>query len=260
MPPKKQPTKVTVTEGNCNPMPLTLDNFGFALEQALGLQSVKETLQDALGPLIEILVSERVAKVEETFNAKLKDVKKEHERKVGEMREELKELRAKQNDLEQYSKREDLIIKGLHVPQTYAEVSAPLQANGAPNPERVSSTSVIDTVTKFFTKDLGVQVPPNAISTAHPLPSRNGTPSVIVRFASRDVRNTIYASRFRLKGKGIYLDEHLTPANAQLMFHARKLKNNGRITDCFSRNCTPCVRLMNRKVVPLTTDLIHQLG
>lgn len=221
---------------------------------------MKETLHEALGPLIDVLVAERVAKVEDSFQEKIKDLKKEHERKIREVTDEIKDLKSKQHDLEQYSKREDIIIKGLHVPQSYAEVSAPLQVNGTPNPERVSSPSVIDTVSKFFEKDLGVQVPPNTISTAHPLPSRNGTPSVIVRFSSRDLRNRIYSSRFRLKGKGIYLDEHLTPGNSQLMFEARKLKQSGKIMDCFTRNCTPCVRLSTRKVVPFTSELMNQLG
>lgn len=261
MPAKKQHSnKGCHPENESGSVPLTVENFEFAFEKALGAQSVRDTLHEALGPLIELLVSQRVAKVEETFTEKVKELKREHESRIEELRGEINDMKQKQNDLEQYSKREDLIIKGLQVPQTFAEKVATQRGQGESDQARVSSPSVVETVVNFFEKEMGVRVPTNSISTAHPLPSRSGPPSVIVRFSSRDVRNSIYSRRFTLKGRGLFVDEHLTPHNSKLMFHARKLKVSGKVLDCFTRNCSPYVRLVDRRVVPFSMELLHNLG
>lgn len=240
-------------------IPLTVENFGSALEQALATEGVKATLHEALGPLIDMIVAEKIAKVEENFKIKMKELRKAHDKQVQGLNDEIHGLRVRQNDIEQYSKREDLIIKGLHIPQTYAQRASAPQVDDRPGPMHAVSPSLTETVVDFFDKDMGVQVPVSAISTAHPLPSRNGPPAVIVRFSSRDARNLVYSKRFALKGKRIFVDEHLTSENSKQMFNARKLKHDKKILDCFTRNCAPFVRLLDRRVVPFNNDLQNTL-
>lgn len=265
-PPTLSPSDTEGSTGNGGASQvLTVDNFGQTLQNALSTQGVQETLNAALGPLIELIVTQKVAEVEESFNAKIKDIKKRHDDELKVVKGELAMLQKRQGDLEQYSRREDLIIKGLQIPQTYAEKARnwnPSQTNSFLESEReeaISSPSLVESVTSFFEKDMGIQIPSGSISTAHPLPSKNGPSSIIVRFTSRDCRNRVYSRRFSLKGKKVYVDEHLTAANARLMYHGRQLKTTRKVLDCFTRNCNPFVRLLDRRVVSLNAEVLSRL-
>ena len=62
------------------------------------------------------------------------------------------------------------------------------------------------------------------IEAAHPLPQRpnsNGPPAVIVRFFSRDFRDSIIKSRKMLKGRPIVVAEDLTKENQSVLARLR---------------------------------------
>lgn len=239
---------------------LSGDDFVHCFLKALGTESVREELARSMGEMLELVVEEKVNAVKTQLNEKMAEMKRRHEGDVKQLKDEIKELRKKQGDIEQYSRREDLIIKGLEVPQTLAERVRNSRPEGqqADTPSAASPRTV-EIVTNFLQDTLGVSTPNGSISTAHPLPSRNGQATVIVRFSSRDVRNAVYANRFRLKGKRIYIEEHLTAENAKAMYEARQLKRQGKLRDCFTKHCTPFVRLVDNRVVPLTDELLHNM-
>lgn len=111
-------------------------------------------------------------------------------------------------------------------------------------------------IVKSIGEALDLEITDSDISTSHPVPSYNkdASPKIIVKFTRRDVRNTFYGNRKKLKGKKvknlpslnlgnnnnyIYISESLTPSKKKLFGRANKLKkrlkwkfiwtNNGRI-------------------------------
>jgi hypothetical protein len=130
------------------------------------------------------------------------------------------------NDLEQYSRRSHIRIRGLRVQtgETY---------KGA--------------VARFCANRLHVQILETDLDDAHPLPSKttprattaqsNGPPTqpplptIIVRFFRRDQRDAVLRARSALKNQGIVIMEDLTKRNQELL---KKLKDSELFTNSWS--------------------------
>lgn len=223
---------------------LEMSSFEEALLKAISSPSVVSALAKELESFVELCVNERIEKTEKSFDSKLKEQAKEKDREIFSLKKEINSIKNDMEDLKSYSYREDLILKGVEIHQTYAEKS---------NPEMTAETSVTDQVLSFFKENLDLTVPKEAVSTAHILPSkpnmmlgpqrRKPLPKTIVRFANRDWRNKIYSSRFSLRGKNVFIEEHLTSHTQELLAKARELKRDKRVYNCFSRNCKAYIRL-----------------
>lgn len=150
------------------------------------------------------------------------------------IREEVRQSIAMSNSNEQYSRRNNLRIKGLQLDNT---------------------TDARQSVVSFLNQKLHLQgVTVNDIEAAHPLPAstfnsqhqqagtaaelsatqrNNSRPPIIVRFVNRHHRDMVIASRKKLKGTKFAISEDLTTLNAKTL---NRLRNDERVQVSWSWN------------------------
>lgn len=224
------------------------------LIDALTDPRVIEALAKALSPTIRLTI-------EETLNARLAglvasvgDLKRE----TAQLQERNKQLETKNKvlsdrltALEQYSRQDNLIIRGL------PEQSMAERATSSPDVHDSSTLadthqSVEESVLKLCRETLGISIEPRDISVAHRLKpgSKDRFRPVIVKFATRRIRNMVYQAKKHLRGtpenrssNGIYISEHLTKETADLFFEARKMVKEKRIFAAWTQNCQVHIRM-----------------
>ena len=119
----------------------------------------------------------------------------------------LSAVERRQDDLEQYSRSNCLVIHGCeNVPKSkpgkYLEIE----------------NFVCSTLNEHLQLDSPLQA--NDLDIAHPLPSKKGTP-VIVKFIRRTQKNEVYRKKRLLKGTKMIITESLTKRRLQLLEKAR---------------------------------------
>lgn len=234
MPPKKGPSSAAATEGN-----LAED-----LIEALQDVRVVEALGRALSPLITLSVEEGLKKQIEGLTSAVRDLKSDNSRLKSQLETVSKEntrlsklvdeQEKRVEDIESYSRGDNLIIRGL-LERSAAESAsaAPALNDGAGVTLRESHSSVEATVMAFCSDALGITVLPSDISIAHRLKAgpRDKVRPVIVRFTNRQTRNSVYHAKKLLKdsSRNIFISEHLTKKASDLFFEARKLLKDKKI-------------------------------
>ena len=119
----------------------------------------------------------------------------------------LSAVERRQDDLEQYSRSNCLVIHGCeNVPKSkpgkYLEIE----------------NFVCNTLNEHLQLDSPLQA--NDLDIAHPLPSKKGTP-VIVKFIRKTQKNEVYRKKRLLKGTKMIITESLTKRRLQLLEKAR---------------------------------------
>jgi hypothetical protein len=161
------------------------------------------------------------------------------ERSVDSLTDRATVMDKRLNDLEQYSRRDNLVIFGLTV-SSYAEAANTGHADAANISTPRYDNNVINSVLTLFNDVLNMNVRREDISAAHRLTSRRPDDRmqqsvVIVKFNSSHTRDRIYASRVQLKNyttvdnRKIYINEHLTEFNQQLFKKTRQLLRSKKI-------------------------------
>ena len=160
---------------------------------------------------------------------------------IGSVQDEIQSIRLQanksmnmSNDNEQYSRRNNLRIRGL-VPD-----------NGA---------DMVSTVLSFLNDKLDINdLTPIDIVAAHPLPplkpkdGRNTPPIpvMLLKLRNRQIRDGIIMKRKKLKGTAYSIDEDLTALNIQLM---TRLRNSDRVSQTWSWNGKIYAALTNNKTI-----------
>ena len=153
------------------------------------------------------------------------------------------QLEKRVDDLEQYTRQNDIIVSGLEIrPRSYA--GAVSRSQGAePNEEDLSS--VEDQVTTFLTSK-GILIDKRNIEACHPLSSKNKNDkptAVIMRFANRKHKVELLKQGRKLKGSNVYLNEHLTKKNGDIARKARFLRKQQKIQSTWTANCKVFIKL-----------------
>lgn len=165
----------------------------------------------------------------------LKTVIKEKDKKI-------EELERRVEDLEQYTRMDDLVIFGLETThRTYARITAgDREGEEAPRGEL---HSLEQQVIKFFNgKDIPIDS--KNIAACHTMPQKQDNRlNIIIRFVSRKHKIEVLELAKKLKGTRVYVNEHLTKRNAEIARQARILKKEKRIQDAWTRNCRVMIRL-----------------
>ena len=160
----------------------------------------------------------------ENYEKKLQEVNDENKvlkTSVRALEENVSLLSDSYNDLEQYSRRECVEIKGI------------------PTPENLNEEST-NQITIDIGKLIGIDIAPEDISVSHRLPTRrNAVPGrsmpIIVKFVRRVTKAQFYGSRKLLQYKStldlgfdvenkIYISESLTDKNKDLFYCCLKVK------------------------------------
>lgn len=151
--------------------------------------------------------------------------------KVTELSNQNQKLRADFQELEQYSRKDNIII------------------NGIPSSEEENVQKLVFKIAE----KVGVTLKDYDISAAHRLPANRGKiPAIIVRLNSRDEKSMIISQSRKLKLNGndlglkpavpIYINEHLTPFKMSLFKEALGLKKQGKIQHVWVKDCKIFIR------------------
>lgn len=153
------------------------------------------------------------------------------------------ELERKVEDLEQYSRINDVIMTGLKIkPRSYAQAAASGTGNEE-EPSELEANSAEQQVVAFLaTKNIKVNM--DTIEACHPLPTKqNNIPAVILRFTNRKNKIELMKQGKKLKGTNIYLNDHLTKKNADIAKKARFLRKQSKIQNTWVMNCKIYIKL-----------------
>jgi predicted RNase H-like nuclease (RuvC/YqgF family) len=183
------------------------------------------------------------------------------------LKKEVSNLKKCNDELEQYGRRDNLIITGL--PSSYAEVSntpATLDTNRS---TYESYGETVHKVVNFLNDEMKIDIDESDISMAHRLPGTSSfAKPILVRFISRRARDAVYNARISLraynqklpKGKGVYVNEDLSPYNRKIFQEAwrRKGATNG-FERVYTSNCQVIVIKNSQKLRILSLDHLHTL-
>lgn len=150
-------------------------------------------------------------------------------------------LERKVDDLEQYSRLNDVIVTGLKIkPRSYAHA---VSAGSVEQPSEPEVSSAEQQVVAFLaTRDIHLDV--DTIEACHPLPmKKNTTPAVILRFVNRKNKTALMKQGKKLKGTNVYLNDHLIKRNAEIAKKARFLRKQNKIQNTWVTNCKIFIKL-----------------
>ena len=224
-----------------NTSTLTKEAFGEALASALMNERVVDSLYKTLMPFID-------AAIKEAVGIAVADVVT----KLDHSEAELTQLRRRINDLEAYSRVDNIIVCGL--PEEAAEVviGAQYSADNVPTSGGETSATSEKLFLAFCRNKLNVDVSPNDISVAHRLTRQrtniNGPHPMIVRFSNRKAKLQVLAARKLLRNqpscKNIFINEHLTAGVSQLFQKARSMVKAHRIKSAWTAGGKLLVRTL----------------
>ena len=153
------------------------------------------------------------------------------------------ELERKIQDMELFTRKEDVIISGLGVkPRTYA--AAATKRDGEESLSSQDQESVESQVISFL-QSRNIHLDKSNIAACHILPSKDRAikPRIIMRFVSRKHKTELLMQGKKLKGTAVYVNEHLTSKNAEIARVARQLWKEHKIKATWTRDCKVLIRL-----------------
>lgn len=164
-----------------------------------------------------------------------------YEVKLKKKDEQIKELEKRLDDVEQSSRIDDVIISGLKTRhRAYSNVAA---GNNADDTSPTETETLESQVIQFF-DSMDIPIHSNQISACHTLPRiiKNTPPAIIVRFVNRKDKAGLLQQGYKLKGTGVFVNEHLTRKNGNIAYAARQLKKAKKIKATWTRNCKVFIR------------------
>ena len=150
------------------------------------------------------------------------------------------------DDLEQYTRMDDVIISGLKTNhKTYARAASQSfdYTNGLSAPQG-ELENLESCVTKFVQDKMGVDISGDDISACHTLPGRKDIPDIVIRLINRKTKSLLLQNSRRLKNTNIFVNEHLTKKNARIASEARRLRRKKKIMSTWTRNCKVFIKTL----------------
>lgn len=200
---------------------------------------------DELSSLVKKLQAD-VAARDTKIDGLVADIKK--------LRGELHDANMEIQSLEQYSRRDNLVISG--IPSSAAETASATDDSSAD-----SRNTTIQKVVELCNNTLDLNISVNDISAAHRLRSgrsanQGAKPLVLVRFARRAVRDEVFYARSKLKSFNtnkdmadrIYVNEDLTTHNRLLLGAAKRELKSKSIRGAWTSNCHVKIRCLDDSV------------
>ncbi|KAJ8386339.1 hypothetical protein AAFF_G00174360 [Aldrovandia affinis] len=180
------------------------------------------------------------------------------EDQLKEKNEKFDKLEKRIDDIEQYSRIDDLIISGLKTKhRSFASVAA---ANDVDDPSLIETDSLEKQVVDFF-KSKNMPMESHYIGACHTLPRKDSpTPAIIVRFVNRKHKTGLLKQGFKLKGTDVYVNEHLTKKNADIAKEARTLRKEKKIKATWTRNCKVLIKLNGATPEDEEVKVIKEIG
>lgn len=227
-------------------------------EKVIGL--LKGVLTDALSHDLSLLqdncekLKKSVVALQESNEglqkqvASFKAIMKTKDEEIAHLKETVEEIKFDLDNLEQNSRRNSLRISGL---------------------KENTDESLLDTTLKFFNETMKITPPivSNNIERIHRIGTSNGKQpnnkprTVLVKFNNYSARQKIFSQRSQLRknerGAEIYINEDLTKARSNLLWHARKEKRDRKINDCWTFDGNLMIKTKVNKILRINN--IHEL-
>ena len=172
--------------------------------------------------------------------------------------EQIVDLENRLHDVEQYSRKDDIIITGLEIKhKTYARVvetnmknfTAEVDENAPDVEKKTLENQVIN-----FLNDNGLDMNENEISACHNLNKKKKIPDIILRFVSRKTKVILLKNGKKLKGTNVYMNDHLTSRNAETASLARQMKREKKIETTWVRNCNVFIKTKGDEKIKIIRD------
>lgn len=212
------------------------------------LEEIKKSLNFITGELTQVLKNQE--QLQKLMN-EVRDLKKT----VIEKDKKIEHLEKRVDDLEQYSRMNDLIIQGLETKhRTYART---VTADGEGEDASAKELQTLEEqVVKFF-ESKNMRIQGSFIEACHTLPKKDVTAkqSIIVRFWNRKQKIELLRQAKKLKGTGVFLNEHLTQKNGEIARQARILKKQNKILATWTRNCKIMIRQSEESKVMVIREM-----
>jgi hypothetical protein len=219
---------------------ISVEAFGEALTAALTSGRVIEALYQALMPTIEKAIREAVDVAVTELVIKLDD-----------RETELATLRRRVEDLEAYSRVDNVIVYGLKEATAEVVTGASHDETTVPATGGESSGTSEKVFIDFCRTHLRVDIHPSDISVAHRLGKTNrarGPNPMIVRFSNRKAKLRVLAARKELRAqescRTIFINEHLTATASSLFAKARAAVKQNLIQKAWTYNGRIFVRTL----------------
>ena len=204
---------------------------------AIGLDLSNASMDDKLNFLCREISEVKKLKQEVS---KLKKENREKDFKI-------QSLQTRVQDLEQYTRMDDLVINGLTIPhRSFARVARNAQSDDQNDSAPVEEQHSLEEKVVEFLNNHAIPIDSKDISACHTLGKggRSGIKPIVLRFVNRKTKIDILRKakatqnlKDEKTGEYVYINEHLAKANAVIARQARMLKKQGKIVATWTRNC-----------------------
>lgn len=227
-----------------------------SLVTALSNEKVIESLSKMFQPLIQSAVTSAIDKLNQEL--KMRDDIISHLQKENvELKTKVYRQSQYMEQLETYSKQENLIINGLPTVLSETVASSGQSTESDVQVIHESSSTTETAFLKLCSSRLGVDVKSSDISICHRLKKKDNMqyPPVIVRFTNRKTREAVLAARRKLKPTSssdresrIFIGEHLTHNASKIHATARRLVREKKLLQTWTRHGHVVIKLLDNHV------------
>ena len=161
--------------------------------------------------------------------------------------EQIEVLSNRVDELEQYTRRDDVLLSGL--PTKQKSFAQALKGHSSQTGEHtpIEEVESLECQVLSFLKVKGIELHSDEISAIHPLKPKNPKqiPPIVIRLISRKTKERLMKNSFKLKNSEkekeerkpmVFINEHLTTKNANIARMARELKKTNKIAGTWTRN------------------------
>ena len=219
------------------------------------LQRDINDIKESLNSIIKELSDMKKIRIEDKENIdKLTNIISNLDSKLKDKDEKIHQLEKRIEDLEQYSRKEDIIVSGLKTRhKTYSRVvSGQRVENEIQGNELEDSEQELQSLEKQvvgFLNEKNIEIHEDEIAVCHTLMStrKMTVPNIIVRFVNRKTKMRVMKNAKNLKGTRVYINEHLTSKNGDIARLARNLRKEGKIKATWTRNCSVFIKTLGAR-------------
>ena len=208
---------------------------------------------DEIKKSLDALTGKSTVMQDKTLVNLLKEVKDLVKEEVKSLKKLIKEkddkiaaLERRADELEQYTRKDNVVISGLKTRhRSYARVASG-ESGGEDAPLNELQTLEEQVIHFFHSKQIAIEK--ESISACHLLPKRASNragqtePNIIMRFANRKHKTDLLRQGRKLKGTNVFMNEHLTKKNADMARCARLLRKQNKINSTWTRDCKIWIR------------------
>ena len=164
----------------------------------------------------------------ETITSKFDKLLQKKDAEISELRTRLSSLEEKCDDLEQYSRRNIVRIRGI-----------------AERPDEVTD----EIVKELAARKLDVHIADTELVRSHRVgrktDDRTAPRDIIVSFTTHNVKRAIMRNGRKLKGTRVFINEDLTKTRGKIAWEARNLRRDGKLTETWTRDGTVFVKTVD---------------